>query len=248
MPTNHDIRERYIEAIRALAKVYGAVPSGYEIPQDATLAQCIGYAQLFIVGRARDEPHYRYNRYMRALEWALRQDPAKGGTVIHVDIGCGPGLFTWVVRDYFRDSSEIHVELYGYDHSVRMVELAYAIWNRFDEGMSHSLHHTIPNLLTSVSSVTSDRSRILVTLGHVLVQTVDDDSAISDFARIIAKLAPMANCQLMAVDAQTGSRPDDFHRACSKLSAALERLGLIVGTPSIGRSDMVTSVRVAGRA
>ena len=90
MPTNHDIRERYTEAIRALAKVYGAVPSGYEIPQDATLAQCIGYAQRFIVGRARDEPHYRYNRYMRALEWALRQDPAKGGTVIHVDIGCGP--------------------------------------------------------------------------------------------------------------------------------------------------------------
>ena len=248
MPTNRDIRGRYTEIIGYLAKEHGAAASGYEISKDANLVQCIGYARRFIVGRANDEPHYRYDRYMRVLNSALRRDPVNTGTVVHVDIGCGPGLFTWVVRDYFRARPQIEVDLYGYDHSKEMIRLADYIWDRLEEDVDYMCFHKTKDLLTQIPQIITAPFCMLITLGHVLVQTVDDDSALSNFARIIAKCAPMTNCLVVAVDAQTGNRPDQFRRACDKLEAALTRRGLTVGIPAMGRSDMVTSVYAMGQA
>ena len=243
MPANRDIRDRYTEIIGHLVREHGSAVSGYEISKDAPLAQCIGYARRFIVGRANDEPHYRYNRYMDLLKPALRQQSAIAGRMVHVDIGCGPGLFMWVVRDCFRPSSKIDVEYYGYDHAKDMARLAKIIWNRLEEGVRYSFYHSIRDLESNMELATADRRNVLVTLGHVLVQTVDNDSALDDFARIIAKCARMANCLVIAVDARTGERPMDFRRALGKLKASLERRGLTISVPPVGASDAVTSVR-----
>ena len=247
MPANRDIRDRYTEIIGHLVREHGSAVSGYEISKDATLAQCIGYARRFVVGGARDEPHYRYDRYMRVLQSACRWQPIHAGTVVHVDIGCGPGLFTWVVRDYFRANLPVHVELYGYDHAICMVELATSIWDLLEENANYSCHHDLCELISDVKPVVADACRVLITLGHVLVQTVDDNSAVDDFARIIAMCARIANCLLVAVDAQTGDRPEDFRRAHDQLQAALEQRGLTCSIPVMGRSDMVMSVRVTDR-
>ena len=153
MPTSRDIRDQYRDIIGSLAREHGAAASGYEISRDATLAACIGYSRRFIVGRANDEPHYRYGRYMRVLSSALRRNPVNTGTVVHVDIGCGPGLFTWVVRDYFRASPKIEVDLYGYDHSKEMVRLADYIWERLEEDVDYMCFHKTKDLLAQLSQI-----------------------------------------------------------------------------------------------
>ena len=247
MPKRRDIRDRYTKIIGELAREHGSEVSGYEISEDATLAQCIGYAQRFIVGRARDEPHYRYDRYMRVLRSALPQQLSKTRTLIHIDIGCGPGLFTWVVRDYVRRTSTTDVELYGYDYSKQMVKLANIIWNRLGEEECYSCFHSTTDLKHGMRLPRTGKCRVLVTLGHVLVQTVDEASAIGDFARIIAMCTRMANSLVVAVDAQTGNRPEDFRRACNILEGALKQRGMTTVVLSSGRSNMVTHVKVTRR-
>lgn len=243
MPANRNIRYRYRDIIHSLAREHQVLSFDYEVPEDATLPQCIGYANKYIVGLADSRPHYRYDRYMDVLKPALRQQSAIAGRMVHVDIGCGPGLFMWVVRDCFRPSSKIDVEYYGYDHAKDMARLAKIIWNRLEEGVRYSFYHSIRDLESNMELATADRRNVLVTLGHVLVQTVDNDSALDDFARIIAKCARMANCLVIAVDARTGERPMDFRRALGKLKASLERRGLTISVPPVGASDAVTSVR-----
>ena len=248
MPANRDIRDKYREVIVALARKHGAVASGFEIPRDASLAQCIGYARRFVVGGAHDEPHYRYDRYMRVLQSTYRQHPIHADKVVHIDIGSGPGLFTWVVKDYLRNNLDVRSDLCGYDHAIHMVGLANTIWNLLEEDAIYSCHDDICELISNVEAVADDRCHMLVTLGHVLVQTVDDDSAVGNFARIVATCARIANCLLVAVDAQTGDRPEGFRRACDQLSAALDRRGLTFGIPVMGRSDLAVDVRRASWA
>ena len=247
MPTSRDIRGKYREIIRSLAIEHRVVSFDYEVPEDATLSQCIGYANQYVVGLAGSRPHYRYDRYMRVLESMFQQHPVRRGTIVHVDIGCGPGLFTWVVRDHLRDMPNVSVDFYGYDHAQQMVSLARSIWRLLEEGTDYLAYYNIRNLLSSIPRACGDRCTILVTLGHVLIQTVENDSAIGDFARIIAMCAGMANCLVVAVDARSRDRPQELRRACNKLDAALQRCGLTIHIAPMGWSHMVTNVRTTDR-
>ena len=119
MPENRNIRDRYREIIQVLAKEHGAVVADFKIPKNATLDTCLGYTIKYIVNG--NQKHYRYDRYYRSLKILLRKYPVKRGSIVHVDIGCGPGLFTWVVGDYFRSQSKFKVSSYGYDHAPNMV-------------------------------------------------------------------------------------------------------------------------------
>ena len=202
MSTNRDIRDRYTKVIGKLAKKHRPAFSDHEIAKDASFAQCIGFAQRFIVGKTGDDPHYRYDRYRRALNAALQQHRVSAGTVIHVDIGCGPGLFTWVVMDYFRPKSSVEVVSYGFDHAPKMIKLARWIWKRLDETESYSCHHNIEKITRSASKLKAKRASVIVTFGHVLVQTHDDQAALNNFVDIVASFANTADCCLVAVDGQ----------------------------------------------
>ena len=248
MSTNRDIRDRYTEIIGKLAKKHRPTLSDHEIANDVQFAQCIGFAQRFIVGKAGDDPHYRYNRYRRALNAALQRHRVSAGTVIHVDIGCGPGLFTWVVMDYFRLKSSVEVVSYGFDHAPKMVKLARWIWKRLDETESYSCHHNIEKITRSASKLKAKSASIIVTFGHVLVQTHDNQTALDSFADIVAEFAQINDCRLVAVDGQKEIWREMFGEACDRLKAAMEKRGLIVDNPHIGSSEMWTIARARRRA
>ncbi len=198
----------------------------YWIPKNATLPECIWYAQRYIVG---SRSHYRYNKYKRALQSALLYRHPKirqNGKMIHINIGCGPGLFSWVVRDHFRTNLFVNVESHGYDHSRNMVALARLLSKKLREDTHLSFYHDMDKLFVAVLSGESVVRNVVVTLGHVLVQTVDNEIATKDFARIIAKFAKSANCQVVAADAHSGERFDIFKRSCRNLRNALDKHGL----------------------
>ena len=231
----HAIRERYVEIIHAISKNHerSYTSPAYLIHPDATFAQCLGYTQDFVVGREDDMQHYRYDIYREALQEASI-DFKTGQTLVHVDVGCGPGLFTWVVRDYFRTDQRIDLELYGYDHSPKMTELANLIWNRLGENTHYSCHHRIEDLYSAAMQGGPASRGVLVTFGHVLIQTIDNEPAVSDFASIIETFARLGECRILAVDARSGSsRRETFRRACENLTRAIEQRGIITAEQNI---------------
>ena len=243
MPANRNIRDKYREIIQVLAKEHKATDSSHIISQNATRIQCIGYADHHIVAAQYERPHYRYDRYRRALASELHLHPVRGGTVIHVDVGCGPGLFTWVVRDFFRKIPNIYIKFYGYDHAPNMARFAIYLWKRFEEDTDYLCYHNLPELLNSLEEECATNSHVIITFGHVLVQTVDNARALAEFARIIAKCARLANCLVIAVDAQTGDRPKDFRRSLGSLKTFLENRGLTIEVPPVGATCAISSVR-----
>ena len=230
----HDIRGKYVEIIQAIAKTYQRAysESAHLIPADATFAQCLGYTLKYIVGKESDRPHYRYDIYRDAL----REAPVNLETderLVHVDVGCGPGLFTWVVRDHFRAYPQIALELHGYDHSPKMAELANSIWRRLEEETPYSCHHHLEDLFSAAMSVRPSTGSVLVTFGHVLVQTIDDDLAVNDFSSIVETFATLGDCRMLAVDARSGSRREAFRKACENLAGAIEQRGMVIAERDI---------------
>ena len=197
------------------------------IRPNATFAQRLKYTQAYIVGGENSEPHYRYDYYSRALQEAAVGFET-GETLVHVDVGCGPGLFTWVVRDYFRANPQIGLELYGYDHSSNMVELADSIWNHFEEDTHYSCHHSIEDFCSAAKAGGLAPCSVLVTFGYVLVQTIGDQSAVRDFVDIVENVATLGDCRVLAVDARSETNRETFRAACGNLAGALEQRGLIV--------------------
>ena len=124
-----------------------------------------------------------------------------------------------------------------------MARLAMYLWERFEEDTHYSCYHSISELLNSLEKECAANSYIIVTFGHVLVQTVDNVPALTEFARIIAKCARIANCLVMAVDAKTGDRPKDFRRALDRLNTFLEDRGLTIELPPEGASSAICNVR-----
>ena len=145
------IREHYIDVIEAIAAQAGikrAYPADYRVSARATRVACLRYTLRYVVRHRRQ--HYRYNQYRSLLTWALRGGPdfGKDGPLLHFDLGCGPGLFAWVVRDVFL-GQRISVEHYGYDHSRAMVELASEIWNQLSVDEIASWHDRPGDLLAA---------------------------------------------------------------------------------------------------
>ena len=245
MPTNRDICAKYSKVIRKLAEKHGETGSGYRVAKDATLARCIGYTMQYIVGGS--QVHYRYSKYERGLKSAITKYPINKDIVIHVDIGCGPGLFTWVVVDYLRSNPSIDIKAFGYDRAPNMVKLARLIWRKFDEGEIFFCHHKINKLLRSIKKSKYDNPQLLITFGHILIQTYDDWGALDKFSRIITDLAKLADCRILAVDATMGNRTERFRLACDRLKAAMEKRGLMVDNPHIDNSEMWTVARLGPR-
>lgn len=246
MTKKRNISAKYSVIVRKLAEEHGETGTGFHIGENATLARCIGYTMQYIVGGSH--VHYRYSRYERALSSAIQMHPIREGTLVHVDIACGPGLFSWVVVDYLRSNPLIDISTYGYDRAPNMARLARLIWDGLNEDEIFFCHYKIERLLDLIRKSRDMNPSILITFGHILVQTCGDYEALKYFSRIIAYLARIGECRILAVDATTGDRPERFRVACDRLRTAIEKKGLIVDNPHIVESEMWTMARARQRA
>ena len=103
------------------------------------------------------------------------------------------------MHDYFR-TADVDVELYGYDHSLEMVNLSALIQNELATDVTLRCYGQLEQLLRAIPERRAP-ANVIVTFGHVLVQLVDDTQARGVFADILEYLTHMDHCLVVAVDA-----------------------------------------------
>lgn len=236
------IRDRYVGVIDRMASRFGRESGDHVIPRGATLPRCIDYAARYFYEGDTVE-HYRYTRYMNALEDLLRDygSHRKTSTIVHVDVGCGPGLFSWVVHDYFKHREpKTEIELHAYDNSPTMVRLADLIWHEFDTGVNLGATSDLDELISQIMEG-GPSADVIVSFGHVLVQTSDQEGSIESFAEILNSIRLDSN-MIVAVDAQSDPAVQMFHRSIDRLVEALAAHGLELGSGFPRRGSFVAVV------
>ena len=147
----------------------------YVVPADATFACVLRYTDRY-VGQWHDDqpgnsPHYRYNHYKNMLN----NLPFSEKRLAQIDIGCGAGLFSWVLLDWFTKHGVGHdqVNLYGFDHSQAMIKLAGMVRDELAQNMVDypDLHYfcDIEALLDQLADNRFENRDYIITFGHVLV-------------------------------------------------------------------------------
>ncbi len=217
-----NIRGKYVAVINAIAEEHGSNNCHYVVPKDATLAQCLHYAQEYYV--EGDEEHHRYDRCRRLLKTAMSHilpNTSSRQTLLHIDIGAGPGLYSWVLRDYARRNyPTINLKLYGYHRAPKMAKLANMIWKRLNENVAYSCYHDKNELYDAAMSGSSRSVYVVLTLGYLLIQT-DMDGSLNELASLCKKFSVNSNACLIAIDAYSGKRPTKFEDAWNKLVSLL---------------------------
>ena len=222
------IRDHYISAIDRMASRFGRESGDHVIPRDATLRRCVDYAARYL-DEIDDDEHYRYNRYMLALTELLTHygDHRRTPRIVHVDVGCGPGVFSWVVHDYFSVKERgTEIELCAYDSSSEMVRLAGLIWHEFDTGVYLDATSDVGELISRIMQG-GQPADVIVSFGHVLAQTSDQKDAIDSFADILSTVRLNSNL-VVAVDAQSDPVVRAFRRSIDGLIRVLATRGLEV--------------------
>lgn len=223
------LKDRYLPVCDRLVQTVGTEDVGHQIPKDATLKQCVGYLNQYIVDT---RTHFRYMRYSRMVDHYFRQH--LGGSkqrhrppIVHVDLGTGPGIFNWVVYDYvqqnWRPERRPRLTQFGYDRCSAMVELAERIWTRFKLSDEVQFFDSRKALRKAVDETPED-AYLLITFGHVLIQSYNlvDRSAISSFAKLCNRLAQGRDiADVLAVDAYAGYRTQEFELATKCLHRKL---------------------------
>ncbi len=215
------LKDRYLPVCDRLVQTVGTEDVGHQIPKDATLKQCVGYLNQYIVDT---RTHFRYMRYSRMVDHYFRQHLGRSKQrrrplIVHVDLGTGPGIFNWVVYDYvqqnWRPERRPRLTQFGYDRCPAMVELAERIWTEFKLSDNVQYCDSRKALRKAVDATLED-SYLLITFGHVLIQSYNmvDRSTISSFAKLCTQLAHGRDtADVLAVDAYAGSRPQEFELA-----------------------------------
>ena len=143
-----------------------------------------------------------------------------------MDVGCGPGVFAWVVHDYFRHQADgTEVELHAYDSSPEMVRLAGLLWREFDTGVYLDATSDVGELTSRIMQ--GGPADVIVSFGYVLVQTSDQKDAIDSFADILSTVRLNSNL-VVAVDAQSDPAVRAFRRSVDGLIGILATRGLEV--------------------
>ena len=224
------IKDSYISTLDAIARRYGEAPPAVHIDPRASLQTTIGYTRRHVV--EHDRPHFRYQYYHDALSLALdrlRFDSAER-RVVHLDVGCGPGVFSWVIYDHIA-SQEMRdlnlVDYYGYDHCAAMIELAHLFLERFPDRYEFHGFSDLAEILTALVGEDFSNSDVVVTFGYALVQVRDNPAALGDFATLISFVFPAHSCIVVAADAHhDGSTRDAFDNQCGALETALNEVGV----------------------
>lgn len=239
------IKNHYIEGFNKISDKYGEVFCGYEIPEDISLEQAIGYTNEYII-KSKPNKHFRYDYYRKILAKAVSEldfNPANN-RIIHLDLGCGPGLFSWVVQDYMLlglEKNHSDLDLIGYDHAKNMIRLASLFQGHLRKHLpvEYNLggYFKIVKIQNMLKSRDFSDCDILITFGHVLIQVKDDPEALQNFVGIIKNLFPSRSCILVAVDAyKHENRRRDFYTACTELQSAIVGVGVNVKDKRRGRA------------
>ena len=250
------VKDQYQGVIRSIMHTYNLCPTGnkppHEVGKNTSFKDVILHTDYY-VGKGNDEkpnscPHYRYERY-RAF---LRNLSTSGARMAHVDIGCGAGAFSWAFIDWATEKGvELNrVSLYGLDHSPAMLYLAQEIRSRLSDTILDYpdlyYYQDVASLLDQLKEKHQEDKDYTITFGHVLVQVYEQehpDEAINQFAQIVSQVYNMisdnSSCNLVAVDASTGSWSYQFDAAWDLFRENLKSFGISM------KSKCGTSVRIA---
>ena len=224
------IRDNYIPAFNSIARVHGERPSTAHIGPDDSLQKVLGYTRRYVVVQATQ--HFRYDYYRDALSLALTRlnfEPADR-RVVHLDIGCGPGVFSWVMYDYMAAQNTLdpgQADYYGYDHCAAMIKLANLFLERLPDRYEFDGYSGLAEISTTLAGNDLTNCDVVVTFGYALVQVRDNPTALSDFATLISCLFPSHSCIMVAADTHNNRpRRDAFHDQCRALATALDTVGV----------------------
>ena len=224
------LRDSYIPAFDAIARSHGQRPSTAQIGPHDSLRKTIGYTRQYVV--VQTTRHFRYDYYRDALSLALTRlhfDTADR-RVVHLDIGCGPGVFSWVVHDHMVSHETLdpdQVDYYGYDHCAAMIELAHLFLERFPDQYEFHGFSDLAEIATALAAEDFSNCDVVVTFGYALVQVRDNPAALGDFATLISCVFPSHSCIMVAADAHNDrATRDAFHDQCRALETALNATGV----------------------
>ena len=242
------IRKHYINSFNQISNKFGELPCSHIIPENVSLREAIGYTREFIV--ESDVKHFRYDYYRKKIDNALSRfgiDQAK--KTIHLDLGCGPGLFSWVVQDYMLKNygkKTGDLEFIGYDHARNMIHLAKLFQEYLPVKYKFDGYFKVGKILKMLNSRNFSDCNCIVTFGYVLIQVKNNREALQDFVRIIQHLFPAKSCILVAADAYSSeSRRQDFRDVCKALLAALTDAGINAKPKPIGNSGSTMYARLS---
>ncbi len=223
------IRDRYRSTFNDIAKEHGEVDSEAKIDRLDSLKKAIGYTRRFVVDE--EQRHYRYDYYRDALSDAITRLDADlaGCQVVHLDIGCGPGLFSWVLHDHLRSRKDRRPEsvvYYGYDHCANMIKLANLFWDSLPYRNNFRGDFRLAATAATLKDQDFSDYDVVVTFGYALVQVQNDPTALNHFAMLIQYMFPSSSCIVIAADAHSGLRREAFSSQCRALQAALNEYGV----------------------
>ena len=228
---NNYIRDLYYQGvIRQIMEERGIDPDhrGYVVEADAGFTEVIQHTNWYL-DRGDQEQYYRYRRYREVLELI----PIGGCRLVHVDIGCGAGLFSWVLLDLAREKGITldRVDLYGLDHSPEMLNLAQAVRGRLIHHIADypALHyvHNVDDLLRELNGQHLADTDCIVTFGHVLVQANTPQNQ-QDFTLILVHIRGLLNaqCNCFAVAVDALNHPEEFAEGWQALLNGMGRAGI----------------------
>ena len=227
---NDYIRDLYQGVIRQVMEERGIDPDhrGYVVEADAGFTEVIQHTNWYL-DRGDQEQYYRYRRYREVLELI----PIGGRRLVHVDIGCGAGLFSWVLLDLAREKGIAldRVDLYGLDHNPEMINLAQAVRARLIHHIANypalRYVHIVDDLLRELNEYRLADTDCIVTFGHVLVQANTPQNQ-ENFTRILVRIRGLLNdqrnCFAVGVDARNYT--EEFAEGWQALLNGIGRAGI----------------------
>ena len=213
------VRDLYFGVLDAIMNEnnIGPLPQrpSHIVRADASFTEAVQHTDWWL--RRNDSiPYYRYNRYRATLGGPQPIGDSRT-RLAQVDIGCGAGLWSWVLLDWATDSNLAYdrIDLYGIDHSAAMITLAIFMRDKLVSNIANypTLHYETDAqmLLQALTQNHQQPTHYVVTLGHVLVQALADSSgpdaisAILNFTWVITHILRLqdrqSDCVLVTVDA-----------------------------------------------
>ena len=227
------VQDHYQNVIREIMARYNLKPrySSPIVPANATFERVLVHTDWYV--HTNDtRPHYRYRRYLEILNEHLTVPERR---LIHVDIGCGAGVFSWVLLDWAsaKGLKFDRLDLYGFDHCTAMMNLAQEVRGRLAQ---HIIGYPDLNYFCDIGvfcdKLTENHSQgadYVITLGHALAQTqsnTPDD--IDNYAKVMIHTLELtdsgSNCALVAIDAD--SARTKFNEGWISLMNSLTNAGI----------------------
>ena len=218
----------------------------HDLAPDATFVEAVQYTHWYVVNPQGHEPHYRYRRYQQTLRLLANS----GRPQVHVDIGCGAGLFSWAILDWATAKGIEHkrVRLFGLDINRSSLRLAKQIRSRLTSDVSPypNLHYysNAEALSSNLQERHGKGSDYVITFGYVLVQLVQAQALgeIQRFGDVIGTVLDVlesgCNCTLIAVDSFSGQGTQRLGIGWSLLLESLNRFGIRSSERSVAYSSL----------